>query len=1134
MAGLAPRPWGVGWIARALDELLAKGVAFGRLVTQFIESPSYISLRAMRGMSQDLSSTSPEASVASRDESDSADSFYVVGIGASAGGLDAIERFFDNTPTDSGMAFVLVQHLSPDFKSLMNELLSRHTKMPIHRVEDGIRVEPNHIYLIPAKKNMVLSQHKLLLTDQDNGSQVNLPIDIFFRSLAQDVRSRAVAVILSGTGSDGTRGIQEVHDAGGLVLAQDLESAGFDGMPRSAASTDIVDVVCPPEVMPEKIAEFLNDPAEFPRGQVSIPESLNQEGERFQIFRMFRHQFGIDFSLYKPVTIDRRIDRRMQLTRTPDIKAYVKRLESDTEEIEALYRDLLVEVTQFFRDPEAFEVVRRDVIPDLVAKTPPGEEIRIWVAGCATGEEAYSYAMLLHAEIANAGKEVNAKVFATDVHPRSLEYASAGVYPASAIGNVPDKLRLGYFTAHGELYHVTRELRQMVIFAPNDITRDPPFTKIDLISCRNVLIYLEARVQKKVLSLFHFGLKTGGVLVLGPSETLGELANEFETVERHWRIYRKERDVRLPMANRLPMTPALSKVVQARTPFVVKSPTNDTNQTLFGAYGDLLSKYVPPSLLVNEYFELVHSFGDARSLLVQPEGRPTLDVLKMVQGDLRMALSAALHKANQQRSRVVYKGVRLRDDEDQRQYKVVVEPYVKGAQRMFLICLEPIEVPQAPAINEEQFDANEQSGERIVVLEQELTYTRESLQSTVEELETSNEELQSTNEELIASNEELQSTNEELHSVNEELYTVNSEHKQKIEELTQLTSDMDNLLKSTEIGTIFLDRELQIRMFTPAISSAFNVLDQDIGRPIDHIAYKLDHKDLLGDIQSVMAGGESVEREVQNSDGETFLQRIRPYRTAQGRVDGIAMTFTDVSAVKEVEKAREHNAELARANSDLQDFAYAVSHDLQAPLRHIGDGCRELIAGLAGELDEESTARISQIAKSSSSLTRMIQGLLTYSRITTRGKAFAATDCNAAVYSVIDELHTDIADAGATLNYESLPTVKGDQGQIEQLFRSLIDNAIKYRESRSLVIDIEAKRRNGDWVFSVRDNGIGLEERHYDRVFLVFQRLGFKPEVRGDGLGLTISKRIVERHGGRIWVESDPGQGTSVFFTLPA
>ncbi|MEM6329334.1 MAG: chemotaxis protein CheB, partial [Planctomycetota bacterium] len=692
--------------------------------------------------------------------------FHVVGIGASAGGLDAIERLFDNMPADTGMAFVIVQHLSPDFKSLMEELLARHTSMIIHRVEDGMALEPNHIYLIPPKKNMVLSEGKLLLTDQESDGALNLPIDIFFRSLAQDAARRAVAIILSGTGSDGSRGIQEVHNVGGLVLAQDLDSAGFDGMPRSAASTKVVDVVCPPERMPSRLAEYLDMPRHLGGEHPRIAEDVTQDGDKLEIFRLFRHKYGIDFSLYKPATIDRRIERRVQLTRSADTREYVEKLDTDADELENLYRDLLVEVTQFFRDPDAFQSLRREVIPGLVKDAARGGEVRMWVPGCATGEEAYSLAMMLHSAIREEQRDITPKVFATDVHARSLEYASAGVYSAAAVANVPEEFKKRYFKANGDLYHVNKELRQTVIFAPSDLTRDPPFTKIDLISCRNVLIYLEQRVQKKILSLFHFGLRAGGVLFLGPSETLGDLSSEFKTIDRHWRVYRKQRDVRLPMATRMPMNPALSRVVLRQSPFVARQPQQDVGQTLITAYEQLLTKYVPSSLLVNEFFELVHSFGDARQLLEQPEGRPTLDVLKLVKGDLRMALSAALHKASQQRSSVVYRGVRLRTDDGEAQYKVVVEPFVKSNERMYLICLEEIEAPSKPTQSEEDFNASEQSSERITVLEQELAYTRESLQSTVEELETSNEELQSTNEELIASNEELQSTNEELHSVN--------------------------------------------------------------------------------------------------------------------------------------------------------------------------------------------------------------------------------------------------------------------------------------------------------------------------------------------------------------------------------
>lgn len=1061
---------------------------------------------------------------------------HVVGIGASAGGLDAIERLFDNMPADSGMAFVVVQHLSPDFKSLMDELLARHTSMKIHRVEDGMLVEANGIYLIPPKKNMVLSQGRLLLTDQDAASSLNLPIDIFFRSLAQDAGRKAIAVVLSGTGSDGSRGIQDVYEAGGMIMVQDLESAGFDGMPRAAASTKLASVVCRPEQMPAKLLEYTEDPSDFARGEGTMFESMPQEGDRFEIFRIFRHKFGIDFSLYKAATMDRRIERRMQMTRTPDMKQYIAKLESDPGEVEHLFRDLLVEVTQFFRDPEAFGTVQAEVAPRLVSDAAEEDEIRVWVPGCATGEEAYSLAMIFHDEIRKQKKGCSLKVFATDVHDRSLETASAGVYSSAAIANVPEDLQSRYFTVNGDLFHITRDLRQSVIFAPNDITRDPPFTKMDFISCRNVLIYLEPRVQKKVLSLFHFGLKTGGVLFLGPSETLGELDVEFEVVDRHWRIYRKQRDVRLPMTTRMPSAPAISKVVHGRAAFVARPPIGqgEDGKKLFGALEELLSKYVPPSLLVNEYFELIHSFGDARKMLIQPEGRPTLDVLKMVRGDLRIALSAALHKAGQQRSRVVYKGVRIREGDDEVTLKVVVEPYNSGNDRMFLISLEKVKPPKIEPPAEEQYNASEQSSERITVLEQELAYTRETLQSTVEELETSNEELQSTNEELIASNEELQSTNEELHSVNEELYTVNAEHKQKIEELTLLTGDMDNLLKSSEIGIIFLDLETRIRMFTPAITSAFNVIDQDVGRPIDHIAYKLDYPDLMDSIEKVLETGKSFEKEAKDGQGQTFLQRIRPYRTPSGDINGIALTVTDITAVKEVERAHLHNAQLARSNRDLQDFAYAVSHDLQAPLRHISISCMELDPMVPSDADPEFNQYISRIGTSAESLTEMIQGLLTYSRITTRGKDFNEVDCQRVVQDVIDDLHKSINSTRAKIDVGELPEIWGDDVQLQRVFHELIDNAIKYASDRPCEISVDCEKEDEDWVFSVTDNGVGIERRHLDRVFVVFQRLGFKEEVEGRGLGLTLCKRIIERHNGRIWAESVPGESTTIKFTLPA
>lgn len=1062
--------------------------------------------------------------------------FHVVGIGASAGGLDAIERLFDQMPVDTGLAFVIVQHLSPDYDSLMDELLARHTSMNIYEVEDAMEVEPNGIYLIPPRKNMVLSQGQLLLTDQDKNGSLNLPIDIFFRSLAQDAGDRSIAVVLSGTGSDGSRGIQDIHDAGGLVVVQDLDSAGFDGMPRSALATRLADVVCPPELMAEQIAKYVSKPAEFSPYHSHPLDQFEGDDDRVQIFRLFRQEFGVDFSLYKPATIERRIERRLQIAHAANLSEYVELLSSDREELDALYRDLLVEVTQFFRDTDAYDQIRSEVVPKLVDNAPERAELRVWVPGCATGEEAYSLAMLFYDYICRKNANRTVKVFATDVHDRSLENASAGVYPAAAISNVPDELRSKYFTNNGDLYHVSRELRQLVIFAHNDITRDPPFTNIDLISCRNVLIYLDPQVQKRVLTLFHFGMKANGVLFLGPSETLGDLANEFETIDRHWRIYQKQRDVRLPVASKLPASPKLSQVVHGRAPFVARNPRSYNEKLMLGAFESLLSEYVPPSLLVNEFHELVHTFGDARRLLEVPAGKPTTEVLKLVPNELRMALSSALHKASQEDRPVTYSGLRVSKPDVEGLYRLRVEPYRRGPDRLSLIIFERKEIPSAatsPA--PEEFDAGEGSHERITVLEQELSYTRETLQSTVEELETSNEELQCTNEELVASNEELQSTNEELHSVNEELYTVNAEHQQKIEELIQLTSDMDNLLKSTQIGVVFLDRQLRIRMFTPAISDTFNMIDQDVGRPIDHIAHKLDHPNLLDEVNRVLETGQNFECEIPSRDGKTiYLERIRPYRDVHNEIGGVALTLTDISAVKQVELALEQNRELMRINNDMQEFAYAVSHDLQAPLRHVKMLTSELLSQYDDlEVDEQTSRLTKMLHLASDRLTTMMQGLLSYSRVNTRGKDFRKVDIQALFEEVVTDLTPEINRTGATITFSDLPTVNGDDAQLERALTYLLDNAVKYGGEDPPVVSLSATKDRDHCHFCMTDNGVGIESRHLERIFIVFQRLGFKPEVEGEGLGLALCKRIIERHGGHIWCESTPGEGSQFHFTLP-
>ncbi|MBI1247595.1 PAS domain-containing protein [bacterium] len=1067
------------------------------------------------------------------DEVPSTQPFYVVGIGASAGGLESLELFFDNAPTNSGLAFVVVQHLSPDFKSLMDQLLARHTQIEIHRVEDGMQVHPNAIYLLQPKHDITIENGILRLTKHDPEMGVKLPIDVFFKSLAADQGDRAVGVVLSGTGSDGSRGIRHIHNAGGLVVIQDSESAAFDGMPRASAATGVADVVCRPQSMTKKILEFARSPEDFKRGQIEDPLGT-EEGDLPALFRLFRQRFGIDFTHYKAATIQRRIERRMQLSQIKDLHEYLGKLSNNTDELDLLYRDLLVEVTSFFRDAEAFRLLERDIIPKMVAECAADDELRVWVAGCATGEEAYSLAILLHEAIENMAKPVNVKVFASDVHQKSMEIASSAIYAPKAIENLPARYREKYFSLHGDFYHVKPEIRRMVVFARHDLTRDPPFTRINLLSCRNVLIYLEPEIQRRIVATFHFGLRVGGTMMLGPSESLGTLAKEFETLDQHWRIYRKLRDVRLPESARMPLAPPPNSIMNSQALAGTSSSKSEDAWFLPGAYEDLLAKYVPPSLLVNEFYELIHTFGEARKLLVQPQGRTTLDVSRMVEGDLQTAISAALHRANQKDEPVTFKSVESKTALGPKRLNVRVEPYLKGSRKLFLICLEEQEkntqLKENAPVNTIEFD-EERIG-RVEELERELDHTRQSLQTTVEELETSNEELQSTNEELIASNEELQSTNEELHSVNEELYTVNSEHQRKIDELTDLNNDLDNLLASTEIGTIFLDSELRIRRFTPAIAAAFHVVEHDIGRPIRHITYNLENPELISDLQQVLETEESITREVRSRDGRSYLKRVRPYFDESDNCEGLVLTFDDITAIKTAASLAEQAEEdLAISQRELQHFAYAVSHDLQTPLRHVQDFVNRIRE--QDVTSDQTDGLVSGISTATHRMQDMIDALLTYSRVHTQGAQFERVSLDDVMETAVANLDQEVREANASVSWESLPRIQADRNQLITCFEELIRNAIKFRGEVPPKIHIGARIRNLNWLLSIHDNGIGIEHRHYERIFVIFQRLGFKEEAGGVGLGLALCRRILERHHGWIWVESTPGRGSTFFVELP-
>jgi len=1099
-----------------------------------------VSLRELPGTWQvatiDCRYSSRGESELPRDAEQGRSKLRVVCVGASAGGLEALEAFFTHLPPDTGMAFVVIQHLAPDFKSLMGELLRRHTIMPIHVADNGMMLEPNTVYLIPPKADMIVAAGALLLTERDTSKGLNLPIDLFMRSLATDCGENAVGIILSGTGSDGSNGIMAVHQAGGIVLIQDPESAAFDGMPNSGIATGSAHAVLPPAEMPDFLVNGpLTGSAAGPK--LAGPFDTAEEELYSPVFRMLSDHYGVDFLQYKLATISRRIDRRMRLVGCSGIEDYMRKLASDIVELGNLYEDLLIGVTEFFRDPEAWDRLRRHLFPGLfeAASGEKDREIRVWVAGTATGEEAYTVAILLTEAAEEARWTGPIRVFATDLHKASIEFASQGVYPESVAANIgPERLRRFFTHRSDGRYAVSADLRRLVVFAQNSLLTDPPFTKLDLITCRNVLIYLQPGAQRRALSLFHFGLRRGGGLMLGPSEALGDLESEFDTLDRRYKIYTKRRDGRLPVALR-DLRP--TNVVDAqRYAFPYSRPGSSTaQQDLMRAYDTLLDQYMPPSYLVDAAGNLIHTFGRASELLQAPSGRSTMQLEMQIVPELRMALSTALRRVDRDGEPVSFGGIRVQRDGGEVVIRLIARPLLKQRRDGMILVVAEFEespplamLPPSTAVPARDTEAPIDT-DHIRYLEAELRYAREHLQATIEELETTNEELQATNEELMASNEELQSSNEELHSVNEELYTVNREYEDKIEELTQLTADMENLLHSTQIGTVFLDSQLRVRRFTAQAVNHFNLMAQDVGRPLLHLTRNFEYDDLETALREVLTSNLPRQAEIRHDNGSWYLMRLHPYRTASGATNGIVLTFIDIQTIKLV------GASLLRRSEELQSFAYAVSHDLQEPVRMIV-GYADLYERKFATNEQASDAKVylQYMREGAAKLRGMLDGLLQFSRVDSRGAQLGWVDLNAVAKRAIDGVQQllDSVDGSIEVNGE-LPVVFGDETQLIWLLRELIDNAVKYRAAEAPSIRISARRAKDQlWAIDVADNGAGIPDTQVKAAFEIFKRVDVDTQQGGLGIGLAVARRIVDRHGGDIQATRREAGGTRITFTL--
>ena len=858
--------------------------------------------------------------------------FPIVGIGASAGGLAAFEAFFSAMPADTvpGMAFVLVQHLAPDHKSILTDLVKRYTQMRVFEVEDGMAVKPNCAYIIPPNRDMAFLNGLLQLLEPAAPRGQRLPIDFFFRSLAQDQHERAICIVLSGTGSDGTLGVRAVKGEGGMVMAQNPESTEYDGMPRSAIATGLVDYVLPPAEMPAQIIAF----AAHAFGKTARPFSLpvpKTEDAMKKIFILVRAQAGHDFSLYKPNTIARRVERRMAVHQIDRLDGYVRYLQQNTAEVEALFRDLLIGVTSFFRDPEAFEALAAQVIPRLLAGKPSGALIRVWAPGCSTGEEAYSLAILFQERMDALNKNFKVQIFATDIDRRAIEQARAGVYPASIVADVSAERLARFFTLEpgGGAYHIHKTIRDLLVLSEQDVIKDPPFSKLDLISCRNLLIYMGGDLQKKLIPLFHYVLNPGGALFLGTSETVGEFVDLFSTLDRKSKLYNRNETVQaahLPFLGKV--FPSLREDGAAPRPSG-RARGESKLQLRELTERAMLQQYAPVGALVSERGEILYLHGRTGRYLEPAPGESGLNILKMAREGLRRGLTGALHKAFALKEPVRQPGLRVKTNGDVATVNLTVRPVEAGPgaasePSMFLVIFEEApavdqERPEKAAPGESVAGADEPgmiAEASIAALKQELKAKEEYLQTTNEELDTSIEELKSSNEEMQSVNEELQSTNEELEtskeelqSINEELATVNSELQTKVADLSRANNDMNNLLAGTGIGTIFVDHQMRIRRFTPSVTQLINLILTDAGRPIGHIVSNLAGYDrLVEDVQAVLDSLVPKEVEVQTKEGAWFLLRIRPYRTQDNVIEGAVITFVDIAELKRVEAAlREAN-----------------------------------------------------------------------------------------------------------------------------------------------------------------------------------------------------------------------------------
>ncbi len=826
-------------------------------------------------------------------EAETADTFPIVALGASAGGLEARESFFSNMPAKPGLSFVVIQHLSPGTKSVMRELLQAKTKMAVHRVENGMKIEPDRIYVNPPGMEVSLLGRTLHSAAQGGGKAPLFPIDSFFRSIAENEKEKAMCVILSGTGTDGTLGLEAVKGEGGLAIVQDVNQAKFDGMPRSAIGTGIVDMVLPVEKMAEAILRYARRPyTVVTEKNGRVPKTFQNFIERMLL--LIRDRTGVDYTDYKQSSIRRRVERRMAAHQIDSIEDYFRYLEENPSEAEALHKDFLIGVTRFFRDPEAFEVLSERVVSELIQQKRQDSTLRIWVPGCSTGEEALSIAMLLFENMEKLNVHHGIQIFATDLDPSAIDRARLGEYPESIVPDVSKGRLERFFVKSGTAYGIKKFIREMIVYAVQNIAQGTPFSKMDLISCRNLLIYMGMKLQGKILPIFHHALNEGGYLFLGSSESIGRFDDLFSTIETHWKIY-KRKDI----SSRL-WAATISRTEEVYTAMPPTQGRQDRKKEDLGRLSAraIVDLFAPPYVIVDEKNDILFSHGAVEKYLKLPEGESSLNILKMANESLRLQFELALYETAREGKPVSVGNLALGEKEENRIFDLAVNPLTQPKGLSVVAFIEKT-APKKSLKGKKKAASSEDIVPHLARLERELQATREHLQATVEELE--------------ASNEELKSANEELQSTNEELNTLNSELQKSLDRVSELSNDLNNLLTSTEIATIFLDNRLHVRRFTPFTTRVFNLIETDIGRSIGDITSKITGLDLLGAASEVLNTLHRESHEIRDDDGSWFSVRVLPYRTIDNVIDGVVINIIDITEVKRIQMLADDAKELAQS-----------------------------------------------------------------------------------------------------------------------------------------------------------------------------------------------------------------------------